>query len=164
VWKGWASTPDGDERAQIGQRRELAALVPGPNGPLAWWGPVRIGRDRRPALGLGSGSRSLCRWIGLPQPGGGTRLLSAELSARRFHRADLVRVADGEPPEAIEVELAAKGATRLEELLRAWRRAVAEGRLSRVTYRCSPRTRSLLERAVERTSTQGAITIRHSAG
>jgi hypothetical protein len=89
----------------------------------------------------------------------GTRMLSAELGARRFHRADLLRVRDGEPPEAIEVELTVKGAVRLEELLRAWRRAVAERRLSRVTYRCPPHTRSVLERAVERTSTQVAIAV-----
>jgi hypothetical protein len=90
----------------------------------------------------------------------GARLLSAELGARRFHRADLLRVGDGEaPPEAIEVELTAKGAARLDELLRAWRRAVAERRLSRVVYRCSPHTRAVLERAVQRTATQTAIAV-----
>ena len=69
-------------------------------------------------------------------------LLSAELGAKRFHRADLLRVgADGEPPEAIEVELTAKGQARLDELLRAWRWAVAEQRLRRVVYRCPPRIR-----------------------
>jgi hypothetical protein len=90
----------------------------------------------------------------------GRRVLSAELSGERFHRADLLRVGEGgEPPEAIEVELTAKGQARLDELLRGWRWAVAERRLSSVTYRCPPRIRALLERAVERTSTQTAITV-----
>lgn len=90
----------------------------------------------------------------------GRRVLSAELSGERFHRADLLRVGEGgEPPEAIEVELTAKGQARLDELLRGWRWAVAERRLSSVTYRCPPRIRALLERAVERTSTQAAIAV-----
>jgi hypothetical protein len=90
----------------------------------------------------------------------GARHLSAELGPRRFHRADLLRIRDDGAPEAIEVELSAKGAARLEEILRAWRRAVGERRLSRVTYLCAGRTRSMLERAVERTATQPAISVR----
>jgi hypothetical protein len=90
----------------------------------------------------------------------GERLLSAELGARRFHRADLLRMsADGEPPEAIEVELTAKGQARLDELLRAWRWAVAEKRLRRVLYRCPPRTRGVVERGVERTGADSAVAV-----
>jgi hypothetical protein len=90
----------------------------------------------------------------------GRRIYSAALSGGRFHRADLLRVsADGGPPEAIEVELTAKGAARLDALLRAWRLAVAERRLSGVTYRCTPRTRTLLERAIERTRTAASIAV-----
>ena len=90
----------------------------------------------------------------------GKRVLSAALSSGRFHRADLIRVGeDGETREAIEVELTAKGAARLDELLRAWRNAVAERRLTRVVYRCPPQTRSLVERAVERTRTHGAVAV-----
>ena len=90
----------------------------------------------------------------------GERLLSAELGAKRFHRADLLRVgAGGEPPEAIEVELTAKGQARLDELLRAWRWAVAERRLRRVVYRCPPRIRPVVERAVERTGTDSAVAV-----
>jgi hypothetical protein len=88
----------------------------------------------------------------------GKRIYSADLGHGRVHRADLLRLAaDG--PEAIELELTAKGARRLDALLRAWRFAVAEGRLSRVVYQCPPKTRGLLERAVTRTSTSGAIEI-----
>jgi hypothetical protein len=87
----------------------------------------------------------------------GERILSAEVSEKRFHRADLLRVDRGEPPEAIEVELTAKGAHRLDELLRAWRRAVADGRFSRVVYRCTPSTLRLVERAVERTKSDSVI-------
>jgi hypothetical protein len=88
----------------------------------------------------------------------GERVFSAALSRGRFHRADLLRVdsQDGEM-EAVEVELTTKGASRLDELLRAWRRAVAEQRVKRVVYRCSPAARPYVERAVERTRTSAAI-------
>jgi hypothetical protein len=90
----------------------------------------------------------------------GRRLFSAKLAAERFHRPDLICLSGGgEPPEAIEVELTAKAALRLDEYLLAWGRAVAEGRFSRVVYCCSPQTRSLLERAIERTHTQAAIAV-----
>lgn len=89
----------------------------------------------------------------------GERSFSARLGSGRFHRADLLRTTDGGPPEAIEVELTAKGAARLDELLRAWRRTVAERRLARVVYRCPPRTRGVLERAIKRTRTQAAVAV-----
>jgi hypothetical protein len=90
----------------------------------------------------------------------GERKFSAKLESGRFHRADLVRTDERGLPEAIEVELTPKGAARLDHLLRAWRRAVAERRLSRVSYLCPPRTRSMVERAVERTRTEVAIEVR----
>jgi hypothetical protein len=99
------------------------------------------------------------REIGAREREKGTRHLSAELGARHFHRADLLRIHDHGPPEAIEVELTAKSAARLDRILRAWRRAVGERRFSRVTYRCTPHTHSMLERAVERTSTRAAILV-----
>lgn len=89
----------------------------------------------------------------------GERSFSARISGGRFHRADLLRTTGGGPPEAIEVELTAKGAARLDELLRAWRRSVAERRLARVVYRCPPCTRGVVERAVERTRTGVAIAV-----
>jgi hypothetical protein len=90
----------------------------------------------------------------------GERVLSAMLPRGRFHRADLIRVgAERGDLEAVEVELTIKGADRLDEILRAWRRAVAERRVQRVIYRCSPLTRPYVERAVERTSTSGAIAV-----
>ncbi len=100
------------------------------------------------------------REIALREREQGERILSAQLAARRFHRADLIRGGeDGSPPEAIEVELTAKGAARLDQLLRAWRRAVAERRLRRVVYLCPPRTRGIVERAIERTRTGAAVTV-----
>lgn len=90
----------------------------------------------------------------------GERTFSASLSGGRFHRADLVRLnSDSEGPEAVEVELTLKGARRLDELLRAWRRVVAEKRITRVVYRCSCDTRPYVERAVERTRTGTAIAV-----
>lgn len=90
----------------------------------------------------------------------GARLFSAALSRGRFHRADLVRVSRGSGElEAVEVELTTKGAARLDELVRAWRGAVAERRVDRVVYRCAPAARPFVERAVERTKTGGAIRV-----
>lgn len=90
----------------------------------------------------------------------GERMFSASLSRGRYHRADLVRLAnDDEGHEAVEVELTLKGARRLDELLRAWRRVVAERRVRRVVYRCSPDARPYVERAVERTRTSAAIAV-----
>ena len=90
----------------------------------------------------------------------GKRVLSATLSSGRLHRADLIRIDErGEPREAIEVELSTKGAALLDEVMRAWRRAVIERRLTRVVYRCAPRTRRFVEQAVERTRTAAMIKI-----
>lgn len=88
------------------------------------------------------------------------RFLSAPLGDDRFHRADLLRFgAEGGPPQAIEVELNAKSRERLEAILRAWCWAVAEHRLSRVVYRCPPRIRPIVERAVQRTQSVGKIAV-----
>lgn len=108
------------------------------------------------------GERTLSeREIAARERADGKRVFSAQLGAKRFHRADLLRVgAGGGPPEAIEVELTAKGRKRLEGLLRAWRLAVAEQRLSRVVYRCPPRVRGTVERAVERTRAHSAVEVR----
>jgi hypothetical protein len=90
----------------------------------------------------------------------GEQQLSARLPNGRFHRADLIGLGpDGLPREAIEVELSTKGAARLDELLRAWRHAVLERRLQRVVYRCAPRTLPYVRRGVERTRTEGVITV-----
>ena len=61
--------------------------------------------------------------------------------------------------EAIEVELTTKGAARLDELLRAWRLAVGEQRFTRVVYRCTPRTRLFVEKAIERTRTAEMVSV-----
>jgi hypothetical protein len=86
----------------------------------------------------------------------GSRLYSADLGRGRFHRADLVCLRPG-GAEAIELELSAKGAARLDALLRAWRLAVAERRLTRVVYHCAPRVGSLVEKAISRTATGAMI-------
>jgi hypothetical protein len=91
----------------------------------------------------------------------GTRRFSAALKGGRFHRPDLIRLdSGGGGGEAIEVELSTKGAARLDELLRAWRRAVLERRVRAVAYRCAPRTLRYVERAVERTKTAGLISVK----
>ena len=90
----------------------------------------------------------------------GEHLFSAVLPNGRFHRPDLVRVDEqGEASEAIEVELSTKGAARLDELMRAWRRAVLDRRVPGVVYRCAPRTLPYVRRAVERTRTESVIAV-----
>jgi len=90
----------------------------------------------------------------------GAPVHSATLPNGRAHRADMILAEDGGPGEAIEVELSTKGAARLDQLLRAWRHAVLDRKVSGVTYRCSPRTRQYVERAIERTKTGAVITVR----
>jgi hypothetical protein len=91
----------------------------------------------------------------------GEPALSASLPNGRPHRADLVRVDEsGDPQEAIEIELSTKGAARLDELLRAWRRTVLEKSLTGVTYHCAPRTLPYVQRAVQRTRTEQVIRVK----
>jgi hypothetical protein len=90
----------------------------------------------------------------------GARMHSASLRGGRFHRPDLIRLAAGEGGvEAIEVELSSKGAARLDELLRAWRRAILERRVDAVAYHCAPRTLGYVERAAQRTKTAELISV-----
>jgi hypothetical protein len=72
----------------------------------------------------------------------------------RLHRPDLVLLG-GKRPTAIEVELSPKSPRRLEQILRAWRRAswVAE-----VRYLCAPgETRRAVERAIRKTRAEGRV-------
>jgi hypothetical protein len=86
---------------------------------------------------------------------------SATLPNGRAHRADMILTDEiGQPAEAIEVELSVKGAVRLDQLLRAWRHAVLDRKVGGVIYRCAPRTRPYVERAVERTKTGSVIAVR----
>lgn len=136
-------------------RAELAAARPSPATLRHEIALSRLGT----ALEL-AGERVLAeREIVAAERAEGAQLYSADLGHGRFHRADLLRLGpDG--AEAIELELTAKGAARLDALLRAWRFAVAEGRLAGVVYHCPPRTLRLLERAIARTATGAAIEVR----
>ncbi len=53
-------------------------------------------------------------------------------------------------PIAVEVELSAKSARRLDEILRAWRRSLARGQFAGVRYLCSPSALAYVLRAVMR--------------
>jgi hypothetical protein len=96
------------------------------------------------------------REIGARERAEGERLYSARMGRGRFHRPDLVCL-EGAEATAIEVELSLKGAARLDAILRAWRFAVAEGRLAHVAYHCGPAVRPFLDKAIARTATGGAI-------
>lgn len=132
--------------------------------PAARPSPATLRHETRLAelgarLEAGGGRILSEREIGAAERAAGSRLYSADLGHGRFHRADLIRLG-AEGAEAIELELSAKGAARLDAILRAWRFAVAEGRLARVVYHCDPRVKGLLDRSVARTSTGAAIEVR----
>jgi hypothetical protein len=78
----------------------------------------------------------------------GERDFSIRLPAGRYHRPDLILL--GKRPCPIEVELTAKGATRLDQILAGWVAAVDQGRFARVLYHCSPQALRYVERSVER--------------
>ncbi len=90
----------------------------------------------------------------------GVRLFSAELSGRRFHRPDLVLLEEAGAPVAVEVELTAKAGRRLDEIMRAWRRAIVRKKVGAVVYRCSPRARAAVERSMVRTKVSRGTQIR----
>ena len=79
----------------------------------------------------------------------GERLYTIELRRGRKRRPDLILL--GDPNEAIEVELTNKGTSRLDGLVRAWRRSLSDKQLACVRYLCSPRVLPGVERAVRRT-------------
>lgn len=77
----------------------------------------------------------------------------------RRHRADLAITTD-EGVIAVEVELTAKAPRRLEDLIRAWRHAAAEGVVREVHYLCAPgTTRRAVERAVTKTDAGEVVAI-----
>ncbi len=135
-------------------RPELAAARPSPATLHHETVLARLGAEREL-----SGERILSeREIVAAERAEGRHIYSAELGRGRVHRADLIRLGP-EGPEAIEVELSTKAAARLDAILRAWRFAVAEGRLARVVYHCAPRTRRFVEAAIARTATSAVIEV-----
>jgi hypothetical protein len=94
----------------------------------------------------------------------GRPIASAEVGGRRQsrvrrHRPDLA-VLTKEAVIAIEVELTPKAPGRLYELMRAWRFAVAGGKVKEVHYLCAPgQTRKAVERAVTKVRAEKYITI-----
>jgi hypothetical protein len=85
------------------------------------------------------------------------RIYSARRGEVGYHRPDLVLL--GDPDDAIEVELTAKAAHRLDELLRAWRRAVAYRQFGWVRYFCSPRALPYVERALLGSTLKQAVAV-----
>ena len=94
----------------------------------------------------------------------GGPLASAELGRLpdgrpRLRRADLVLMPgepDGRRPVAVEVELAVKGARRLEAICRAWARCRL---VESVRYYASPAAARAVARAVERVQAHDVIEI-----
>ena len=85
------------------------------------------------------------------------RIYSARRGEAGYHRPDLVLL--GNTDEAIEVELTAKAARRLDEILRAWRRAVAYKQFGCVRYICSALTLPYVERMLRGSTLREAITV-----
>ena len=82
----------------------------------------------------------------------GKRLFSAPMSERRFHRPDLVCL--GDAVAAIEVELTAKSARRMDHILRAWRHAILESKIGSVRYECSEQAIGGVRRSIDRVRTK----------
>ena len=101
------------------------------------------------------------REIAVREQGQPARPLSARLANGRFHRCDLIAFdGEGSAPIAIEVELTRKKSERLDQLLRAWRRAVGKGQFRRVVYFCPKEMGPVVARAIERTQTDRAVKVR----
>jgi len=94
----------------------------------------------------------------------GRRIASAEVDESRagrprLHRPDLAVLTDS-GTIAIEVELTPKAPARLQQLIRAWRRATVGSDLTEVHYLCAPgQTRRAVERAVENVRAEDQILI-----
>jgi hypothetical protein len=87
----------------------------------------------------------------------GERIYSAGVDNGRFHRPDLIVM--GDMPEAIEVELSDKSNRRLDEILKGWRWAILEKKISRVRYLCSSRAVRHVERAIGRIKSDAGIDV-----
>jgi hypothetical protein len=87
----------------------------------------------------------------------GRRVFSAECRNGRLHRPDLVLL--GERPEAVEVELTAKSAHRLDEILRAWRRSIGREQFGRIRYLCAARALPYVNRAARRVRAEDVIEV-----
>jgi hypothetical protein len=82
----------------------------------------------------------------------------------RKHRADLAVLSE-KGTIAIEVELTAKAPTRLEGLLRAWRRAQVEQVVAEVHYLCATgKTRRAVERAATKVGAEDCIAVLELGG
>lgn len=91
----------------------------------------------------------------LGRPIGSAKVGELPDGSARLHRPDFAIV--GEEIEAFEVELTPKAPTRLDSLVRAWRRA---SHVSRITYLCAPgEAQGAVERAVFRTRSEERIRI-----
>lgn len=92
----------------------------------------------------------------------GKAIASAEVGKMRggrprLHRPDLVVFKDGETI-AVEIELTPKAPHRLDDLIRAWRRAVC---VDKVHYLCEPgQTYRAVSRAVERVRAEWKVLVR----
>jgi hypothetical protein len=134
--------------------------------PVAPFSPALIDHGLRCAsmaqhLALEFGAEGVLteRELKLAEQVEGVPIASARLGQRpdgapRLHRPDLVALA-GERIVAIEVELTPKAPRRLEQLIRAWRRA---SWVSEVRYYCAPgQTRRAVERAIANTHSQERV-------
>ncbi len=92
----------------------------------------------------------------------GRRVFSAECRGGRLHRPDLIVL--GDLCEAVEVELTAKSAHRLDEILRAWRRSIGREQFGRARYLCSAPALPYVQRAARRVRAEDLIDIEQLEG
>jgi hypothetical protein len=111
----------------------------------------------RVAVGLERAGRRVLseREISARERAESERIFSIPITAKRFHRPDLICLS--EQIEAVEVELTTKATGRLDGILGAWHRAVVCGQFDRVRYLCSSQTLPPVQRSMERTAASAAI-------
>jgi hypothetical protein len=112
-------------------------------------------RPSSSASGLGRQGSSSSR----TQGGRRSERTSVREQADRTEDTEMRRIPGAPKPIAVEVELTAKAARRLAEILRAWRRAVARGQFGSVRYLCSPPVLPYLERALRGSMLKPAISV-----
>jgi len=86
--------------------------------------------------------------------------LCESAASERLLHPDLVILGAGSAPLAVEVEVAPRGAKQLEELMRTWAAAVAEGRFAAVSWRCSHAALSGAEAAADLAGASPSVLVR----
>lgn len=99
------------------------------------------------------------REIAAMQESGEGEALCASLGDGALRRPDMVRLGRDGLPNAVEVELEPRSPARLDQLMPAWRAAVAERRFASVSWRCSSAALAGCRAAARRTEAEAFVAV-----